>query len=47
MKKICFKCKIPKPLNKFPKRKNGKYGYDHYYKECGNLYCRNKYLNDV
>lgn len=46
MEKICSKCKTPKPLEEFPKRKGGKYGYDHYCKECANTYRREKYAND-
>ncbi|MCK9543603.1 MAG: endonuclease VII domain-containing protein [Novosphingobium sp.] len=44
--KICSKCKVPKDLNEFHKRKSSKDGYDHHCKECTNARHRNKYHND-
>jgi len=45
--KICSKCKLPKPLEEFSKRKNGKYGRDHHCKECASKRHKIKYANDV
>lgn len=45
--KICSKCKVPKPLDEFHKRKNGKYGRDHYCKDCGNARHRKRYATDL
>jgi hypothetical protein len=44
--KICSKCKVPKPLDEFHKRINGKYGRDHYCKKCGNAGHRIRYANN-
>lgn len=47
IQKICSKCKVPKSLDKFHKRKNGKYGRDHHCKECASAYGKNKYATDI
>jgi hypothetical protein len=44
--KRCSKCKVPKPLNEFHKRKSSKDGYDHHCKICGNSRHREKYSTD-
>ncbi len=45
--KKCSKCKVPKPLDEFHKRKTSKDGHDHYCKECGNGNHRLKYNTDI
>jgi hypothetical protein len=45
--KRCSKCKTPKPLSEFHKRKGSKDGHDHYCKECGNGNHRLKYNTDM
>ena len=45
--KKCSKCKTPKSLIEFHKRKSSIDGHDHHCKECGNLRHRTKYANDI
>jgi hypothetical protein len=45
--KRCSKCKIPKSIDEFHKRKTSKDGHDHYCKECSNASHRNKYNTDI
>lgn len=44
--KTCNKCKIPKPLNDFHKRKNRKYGVAYTCKECRKQITRTYYLKN-
>jgi hypothetical protein len=39
----CVKCKVPKPLNEFHRKKSSKNGHRHYCKTCGNEYAKNRY----
>jgi hypothetical protein len=44
--KKCSRCKVPKQLNEFHKRKSSKDGHDHYCKSCGNSLHKIRYTNN-